>query len=125
MARKTPHACAGVLHDSSSNTTIHLDSPAWYAWLIHETHRSFHFTHPSGGFTARKESKQRGHTYWVAYRQVRTKLYKAYLGKSEELTEARLRTVSEVLADRSTSLQPSDQPPDTLPAIEETTTDRC
>ncbi len=103
MAWKTPLAAAGVLHEPMGAADIDLDSPAWYAWLAEETHRSFHFAHPSGGFTARKESKQRGKTYWVAYRQVHSKLYKAYLGKSEQLTEARLDSASEALSRRSSS----------------------
>ncbi len=103
MAWKTPLATAGMLHEPLGADDIELGSPAWYAWLADETHRSFHFTHPSGGFTARKERKQRGQAYWVAYRQVHSKLYKAYLGKSEQLTEARLGAASEALARRGSS----------------------
>ena len=67
-----------------------LDSPAWFDWLADEHHHSFHFKHPLGDFTARKERKQRGQWYWVAYRQVHGKLHKTYLGKPEALTEAHL-----------------------------------
>ncbi len=127
MARTTPHACAGVLHEPSTNTTIQLDSPAWYAWLAEEPHRSFHFTHPSGGFTARKEHKQRGQDYWVAYRHVHTKLYKTYLGKSEQLTEARLRAASQLLAGRINPVQSGEPPVEVVcvsdPTSEELATD--
>lgn len=94
-------ATAGLLHVPYDARGIELGSPAWFAWLADEAHHSFHFVHPSGGFTARKERKQRGHAYWVAYRQVHHKLYKTYLGKSECLTEDRLGAASEALASRA------------------------
>jgi hypothetical protein len=104
MSWKTPMAQHGVLHVPLDAADITIDSPAWFAWLANETHCSFHYMHPSGGFTARKERKQRGQSYWVAYRQVHHKLYKAYLGKSERLTEARLCAASESLACHVSSL---------------------
>jgi len=55
------------------------------------------FRHPLGEFTARKERKQRGDWYWVAYRQVHGKLHKAYPEKSEALTEAHLCAAAQEL----------------------------
>ena len=104
MSWKTPLAHLGVLHAPLDAADITIDSPEWFAWLANEAHCSFHYMHPSGGFTARKERKQRGQSYWVAYRQVHHKLYKAYLGKSERLTEARLCATSESLAGRVSSV---------------------
>jgi LuxR family maltose regulon positive regulatory protein len=101
MSWKTPLAADGVLRAPLDAEQIELGTHAWFAWLASEAHSSFHFMHPSGGFTARKERKQRGQAYWVAYRQVHHKLYKAYLGKSECLTEARLSAASESLAERA------------------------
>jgi LuxR family maltose regulon positive regulatory protein len=94
-------ATAGVLHAPLDAEDIALGTPAWFDWLANEAHCSFHFMHASGGFTARKERKQRGQSYWVAYRQVHHKLYKAYLGKSECLTEAHLCEASAALAERA------------------------
>ncbi|HEY0734291.1 MAG TPA: hypothetical protein VGD69_05255 [Herpetosiphonaceae bacterium] len=88
----------GELHQPGVAAPIALDSPAWFAWLEDECHHSFHATHPCGDFTARKERKQRGQLYWVAYRQVNNKLYKVYLGKSTCLTTAHLRAAAEALA---------------------------
>lgn len=98
MAWKTPVVSEGVLRVPLDTITITIGSPTWYTWLADDTHHSFHFAHPSGGFTARKERKQRGQQYWVAYRQVHGKLYKAYLGKGEVLTENHLCTVAQTLA---------------------------
>ena len=77
---------------------ISIGSPNWYAWLADDAHCSFHFSHPSGDFTARKERKQRGQHYWVAYRHAHGKLYKAYLGKAEVLTDERLCATAQMLA---------------------------
>jgi len=73
-------------------------SPMWYSWLAEATHCSFHYSHLAGDFTARKERKQRGQHYWVAYRHANSKIYKAYLGKSEVLNEDLLVETSRILA---------------------------
>src|SRR5215469_15230988 len=77
-------------------------TPAWYAWL--STARAFAFRSALGTFTARKEpaSNQRGGRYWRAYRKRGGQLHRAYLGKSEELTLERLRSVAAVLAGQHT-----------------------
>lgn len=98
MSRKTPLVINGQLRDVNIPLSIALDSPEWFAWLADQSHRSFHFNHPTGGFTARKERRQRGQWYWVAYRQAHNHLHKIYLGKSETLTEAHLREAATALA---------------------------
>src|SRR6516165_82160 len=64
------------------------DSPAWFAWL--EQVSFFAFVGKSGHFTARKEAKQRGGRYWSAYLATGEQLSKKYLGKTADLTLARL-----------------------------------
>lgn len=98
MSWKTPLVEANVLHEPNNAAAIVVGCAAWYAWVADECHRSFHFTHPAGEFTARKEQKQRGQWYWVAYRQVHGKLYKVYLGKSETLSAERLCAAAQTLA---------------------------
>ncbi len=97
MAWRTPTAAAGILYEPHGAEGIAVGSPAWYTWLADEQHHSFRFIHPSGSFTARKEPKQRGRWYWVAYRQVQGKLYKTYLGKSKALTVEQLCAVAQAL----------------------------
>jgi hypothetical protein len=99
MSHKTPLVTDGCLCNLGDAPAVALDTPAWFDWLQADEHCTFHFEHTSGGFTARKEHKQRGQWYWVAYRQVHNKLYKTYLGKSETLTEAHLCHASETLAE--------------------------
>jgi len=73
-----------------------LDTPAWFAWLEHAT--TFAFTSSSGRFTARKEQQARGGGYWKAYRTVRGKLQRVYLGKAQDLTLDRLNRAAATLA---------------------------
>ncbi|KPV53801.1 hypothetical protein SE17_07475 [Kouleothrix aurantiaca] len=89
MSARTPSVEGGALHLHGAGA-IALGSPEWFTWLADDTHHSFHFAGAAGGFTARKERKQRGQWYWVAYRQAHCKLHKVYLGKTEMLSEAHL-----------------------------------
>ena len=68
------------------------DSPAWYAWL--EQVSAFAFSGQSGHYTARKEAKQRGNLYWYAYLTRDKHLSKKYLGKTVNLTLARLEQLA-------------------------------
>jgi LuxR family maltose regulon positive regulatory protein len=75
-------------------------SPAWFAWLAGDDARSFSFRSPSGAYTARKERRQRGGAYWVAYRTAAGRQHKVYLGKAEDLTPKRLDEAAAALAGR-------------------------
>src|SRR4051812_40383521 len=50
---------------SNDENSITVGTPAWFDWL--ETVNAFVFTGPSGKFTARKEARSRGGSYWKAY----------------------------------------------------------
>ena len=75
---------------------IRVDSLAWFAWLDEAT--TFAYAGPTGRFTARKEPRARGGTYWKAYRTLHGKLRRVYLGKSADLTLGRLRAAAATLA---------------------------
>src|SRR5712692_8823756 len=72
------------------------DSPAWFAGL--EQVSSFAFLGKSGHYTARKEDKQRGDRYWSAYLITTKQLTKKYLGKSTDLSLARLEHIAGMLS---------------------------
>src|SRR5262249_34815883 len=77
--------------------TTRLDLPTGsLAWL--QEVPSFAFDGQHGAYTARKETKQRGESYWYAYRKRAGKLRKAYLGKPTDLTLARLEEVADLLS---------------------------
>ena len=104
MARTTPCVREAQLVLSLATEdqhTITVGSTDWYRWLSHSAQRSFAFGSSLGTFTARKERKQKGGWYWVAYRQVQGTLYKFYLGKSENLSLDRLLLAAATLAQRA------------------------
>jgi LuxR family maltose regulon positive regulatory protein len=68
------------------------DSPAWFTWLTERS--SFAFHGQQGSYTARLEAVQRGGRYWYAYQRSGQKLGKKYLGKTADLTIARLEQVA-------------------------------
>src|SRR5919112_5093724 len=101
MARRTPHVANGMLHaqESPGAPEVAVDSPAWSAWLEDRATRSFSFEGQSGTFTARRERRSGGdEAYWSAYRKQDGKLRKAYLGKADKLTLARLEDAAARLA---------------------------
>ena len=83
-----------------------MGSPAWFAWLADDAARSFSFRSPAGAYTARKERRQRGGAYWVAYRTAAGRQHKVYLGRGEELTPERLAEAAATLAGRITDAGP-------------------
>jgi predicted ATPase/DNA-binding CsgD family transcriptional regulator len=96
-----------------SQDAVIVGSDAWYAWLQSEGARSFTLKSEQGTFTVRRERKRNG-WYWYIYRKHQGKLYKAYLGKAEEISRERLFTVVEELAGRSESgAAPAAAVPDT------------
>ena len=84
----------------SQSAHLQVDTSEWYAWL--RTASTFMFRSEQGTISARKEpsGSKRGGEYWKAYRRHHGKLYRVYLGKSEELTLERLKSVAVVLASK-------------------------
>jgi predicted ATPase/DNA-binding CsgD family transcriptional regulator len=100
MAKAPPIIHDGILTDLQDGSALQIvvDSTDWYAWL--QTASTFTFRGELGQFTAHKEraGNRRGQAYWRAYRSRHGKLQRAYLGQSEGLTLARLKSVAAVLA---------------------------
>jgi ATP/maltotriose-dependent transcriptional regulator MalT len=72
------------------------ESPEWFAWLDQVS--SFAFSGKRGHYTARKETKQRGDRYWYAYLATSEQLMKKYLGKTADLSLARLEQIADILS---------------------------
>ncbi len=79
----------------ADTTPIPVDSPLWYEWL--SAAKKFSFKGQNGCFVAQCETR-RNKAYWYAYRRRAGKLFKAYMGKTEELTLERLQQTSLSLA---------------------------
>jgi hypothetical protein len=87
--------------------TLRLESAAWWTWLADPTTTSFRYGlfDPQRGYlvgfvTVRKETRQRGGVYWVAFRRMDGRVQKRYLGSHTALTAARLAAVAASLWDR-------------------------
>ena len=93
-------------HPSQQLLTVTHGEQAWLAWL--DTVPSFTFQGQQGQLTARKESRQRGDQYWYAYRRVGQRLTKKYLGRTTDLTVARLEEAAALLTGAEVS------PPDAV-----------
>lgn len=65
-------------------------------WLEQVTSFSFHGRW-SVHYTVRKQKVQRGSNYWYAYRRLHGRIVKRYLGKTTDLTLARLEEVARQL----------------------------
>ena len=77
--------------------SVRLDTVAWFAWLAAATTTRFSYAlydrrvgYIVGFMTVRKERRQRGSDYWVAYRRVDGQVRKVYLGRSDAVTTQRL-----------------------------------
>src|SRR5260221_282503 len=99
MARSTPTIDKNTLiaHEGERALEIAVGSAAWFEWVGRESSTLFAFHVPEGGYTARKEGSgsRRGGWYWKAYRKHQGRLYRAYMGKAEDLTLMRLKEIEQ------------------------------
>ncbi len=93
----SPAIEAYELYETRDRETLRIvpESPSWFAWLDQVS--SFAFSGKNGRFTARKEAKQGGDRYWSAYLATGEHLTKKYLGKTTDLTLARLELIAGTL----------------------------
>lgn len=97
-----PPRVAGQWLYGVGETAIRLDTAAWFAWLDAPTAHSFAYPvvaadrgYIVGYLTVRKERRQRGGHYWVAYRRNGHRLQKVYLGRTPAVTQQRLQALAE------------------------------
>ena len=92
-----PEQGSYTLHDRRSERalSVALDRHEWFDWLA--SIPSFTFRGQQGELTVRQETRS-GCTYWYAYRRLGEKMAKRYLGRTAELTLARLEQVAAQLA---------------------------
>jgi hypothetical protein len=94
--KKTPKVIGQTLYTDTEAVTV--GSPAWFAWLA--GHSTFYLEAPRASFTARCELRS-GLPFWYAFRRVRKRLYKGYLGRTEDLSQERLLLVAEQLTEKA------------------------
>src|SRR5258708_32585733 len=104
MARSTPTISNTTLLSTEEDQAITrvVASVQWFEWLRKETSTISSFHSLDGSYTARKEraGNRRGGWYWKAYRKHQGTQYRAYIGKSEDLTLARLNEIVLTLSSR-------------------------
>lgn len=105
MVLVTPFVIDGVLYQPNQPDTpgLTVGSPGWWTWLELATTRSFTFRGTQGHFTARKDQRQRGSGYWIAYRRMSGVLRNQYLGVARRLTLDRLDAAAANLAALATT----------------------
>ena len=87
-----------VLSGPQSEEALSIVPEDGSAWLAERS--SFAFHGQEGSCIARLEAVQRGGRYWYAYQRTGQKLSKKYLGKTSDLTLARLEQVARVLHEK-------------------------
>jgi LuxR family maltose regulon positive regulatory protein len=99
----SPARCVYELSEHPSKQVLPVipGSDEWFAWVA--TVPSFAFHSQAGQLTVRQESRPRGSTYWYASRRIGGKMTKRYLGRTGELTIARLEEIVTLLSQAQTS----------------------
>src|SRR5258708_12111462 len=69
-------------------------------WLEQSNSFSFH-SRWGMHYTVRKQKGQRGSSYWYAYRRLHGRIVKRYLGRTADLTRARLEEIAHLLESES------------------------
>src|SRR5258708_22758488 len=104
MTRATPtiRDTTLLVYEEEQAISLVVGSEQWFEWLRKDTSTIFSVHTLDGSYTARKEraGNRRGGWYWKAYRTSQGTLYRAYLGKMEDLTLARLNEVALTLSTR-------------------------
>jgi LuxR family maltose regulon positive regulatory protein len=90
-----------VLDEQGQQSVLLLqeDDETWIAWLT--AHTSFSFQGQHGRLNVQKETRQRGGSYWYAYRRQGKHVAKRYVGLTTDVSPARLETIAELLVGRS------------------------
>ena len=85
---------------SNTVSDIQLDTLTWFLWLQTATQFSYALGQPTYySLTLRKEKRRHQH-YWYAYLKSDSKLHNAYVGRTSDLSTARLNQVAQILLDK-------------------------
>ena len=115
MTKDIPQVSRAILTDpQQAGPSIHLDTPAWFAWLEAPSTTRFSYAlfnrangYIDGFMTLRKELRQRGGAYWSVYRRQGQRVRKLYLGPSTALTHDQLERLAARFQGQPASPQPS------------------
>ncbi len=91
------HNCYELFaQDHKDHPLLQGDDATWFAWLA--SHSSFSFQGKHGFLSLQKEGRPRGgEGYWYAYRRQGRRMVKKYIGRSADLSTARLEATARAL----------------------------
>jgi LuxR family maltose regulon positive regulatory protein len=92
-------------HNQPGQIFLPADQSAFSGWL--DEHTAFAFLGQAGKLSVLKEVRPRGSGYWYAYRTHNRHTRKRYLGRSSQVTFARLEQVAQQLLSSSSSPTPA------------------
>ena len=78
--------------DGANEQSIRGEDEKWFTWL--SALSSFAFRGQHGNLTLRKEARANGEGYWYAYRSQHQQTFKRYVGRTADLTIARLEEIA-------------------------------
>ena len=116
MARITPRVDGTTLVlAANGDSPITVGTPAWFVWL--ESATSFAFSSPAGSFTAHKETRSPGGSYWEALHTTDGTVQRLDLGRAAGLTRQRLNHAAATLAAGRAAVPAPEPPVAVVPAI--------
>lgn len=89
-----PNVLGGLL-ELPNGKVAELESVEGFQWLANPDFRSFRFEDGISPYTCRKEKVKGTDGYWYGYQRVGGKVTKRYIGKTSDLSQARLIEVSD------------------------------
>jgi chromosome segregation ATPase len=92
---RIPSVVQGLI-ETEDGKVFELDSPKGVKWVESITSFRYESAGANKPYTVRQETKKGG-DYWYGYRKVAGKLHKKYIGKSSELSTAKLEEIAEAL----------------------------
>ncbi len=93
----TPIVRNGRVWLARRETTIQIDTPAWFRWLQTVTSFSYALGAPTYYSPTLRKEKRRHDWYWYAYLKSDRKLHNAYVGRTEVVSAARLDHIAQHL----------------------------
>jgi LuxR family transcriptional regulator, maltose regulon positive regulatory protein len=95
--------------ESASPRMLESEGEHWFAWLA--THSSFAFQGIHGHLTLQREARSRGEGYWYAYRSQHSRTFKRYVGRTTDMTIARLEATANALTRQASETCPEPDAP--------------
>jgi LuxR family maltose regulon positive regulatory protein len=96
-------------HQGSINPRfLHVEDEHSFILLVEDS--SFAFQGKNGHLTLRKERRQHGGGYWYAYRNQGHRTFKKYVGRTADMTIARLEAIAEALTAEFVASTPASLP---------------